>query len=427
MKHQKWKRNLGRVLALAVVLINQSPYVQGLYKLPDEIRLLENNAIAWSLPFGVQVDGVEDSANVLNTDGTSLKSVGRQTYQLAPENVGTASAKLSLFGVIPLKEVSVSVLPKTNVMPGGQALGIALYTQGALVVGGSDILTPQGERRNPAQEAGMLSGDIITHIDNTAVKDADHLSQLVNRQDGQAVNARVLRGSEQVDVSIQPVVDAQDGKYRMGLWVRDSTAGIGTLSYYDASNQTFAALGHGIMDPDTQSYLVVKNGLIMHTAISDVRKGVSGTPGELHGTYSLSETPLGDIRSNNQFGIYGKSSAGYTSSLYPNGLPIGLQSTTHIGKASILCAVEGEAVQEYACEITRITPQSSPAPKSMVIKITDTRLLEKTGGIVQGMSGSPILQDGRMIGAVTHVFINDPTRGYGVYLEWMLEESDKIA
>ena len=227
--------------------------------------------------------------------------------------------------------------------------------------------------------------------------------------------------------TMTPRLDQATGTARMGAWVRDSTAGVGTLSFYDPETGVYAALGHAITDGDTGKVLPVGRGQILRAEVVAVQKGQRGAPGELKGSFLRDPQTLGDIRQNGPLGIYGLMDSAPASSLYPDGLPIGLRSGVHTGPATILSTVDGTGVQAFAVEITRVNAQSAPAPKSMVLRVTDPRLLDTTGGIVQGMSGSPIIQDGRIIGAVTHVFVSDPTQGYGLYIDWMLQKETEIA
>ena len=208
--------------------------------------------------------------------------------------------------------------------------------------------------------------------------------------------------------------------------MRDSTAGVGTLSFYDPKTGAYGALGHAITDADTGQPLSVRRGQVMHADVVDVQKGKKGTPGELKGSFLRENNTLGNILKNTGYGIYGKLDKAPENKLYPGGLPIGLMGTVHTGPATILSSVDGEGMKEYDVEILQANRQTSPAPKSMVIKVTDPRLLDKTGGIVQGMSGSPIIQNGHIIGAVTHVYVNDPTQGYGLYIEWMLKQAEDV-
>ena len=213
----------------------------------------------------------------------------------------------------------------------------------------------------------------------------------------------------------------------MGAWVRDSTAGVGTLSYYDPESGTWGALGHAINDADTGKLLPVKTGSLLKAEIVDVRRGARGNPGELRGSFLREKLVLGSIAKNTQLGIYGAMDQALFNPLYPDGVPIGYQESVQIGPATILSTVDGGGVRAYQVEITQINRQLRPGQKSMVLRVTDQELLQKTGGIVQGMSGSPILQNGRIIGAVTHVFVDDPTQGYGLFIEWMLDTAQAAA
>jgi len=226
---------------------------------------------------------------------------------------------------------------------------------------------------------------------------------------------------------VTPAQDSLDGQYRLGVWVRDSTAGVGTLSFYDPSDNRYGALGHAITDIDTGTNLTVRDGAVLFSDVVDIVKGQKGVPGELRGSFLRDQRVFGDITSNNDFGVYGDYTIAPEQPLYPNGLPVGTRQSVHLGAATILTTLDSQGVKEYAIEITHINSQDTPSTKSMNIRVTDPVLLEKTGGIVQGMSGSPIIQDGHLIGAVTHVYVNDPTQGYGLFIEWMLNEADQAA
>jgi stage IV sporulation protein B len=217
-----------------------------------------------------------------------------------------------------------------------------------------------------------------------------------------------------------------DLKYRLGIWVRDSTAGVGTLTFYDPESRCFGALGHAITDVDTGVLLSVKNGEIMQSTIIDVKQGRRGEPGELKGVFSGRQRVIGNILRNTQYGIYGKMYRSLPKFYFDQPLPVCSQYDVQVGKASILTTVDEEGIKEFEIQIIKVNIQQHPSSKGMVIEITDPELLERTGGIVQGMSGSPIIQNGRIVGAITHVFVNDPKKGYGIFIEWMLEECRKI-
>ena len=303
------------------------------------------------------------------------------------------------------------------IMPGGAAVGVAISTQGVLVVG-------MGE--GAGMQAGLRAGDLLLSVNGIPLSDATVLTDAVTAAEGQPLSLVIDREGRERTVMVTPRFDQSAGSWRLGLWVRDSTAGVGTLTYYDPQNGAYGALGHAITDTDTGSILPVRQGGLMQAEIVDVRKGQRGTPGELRGSFLREQVRLGNVKKNNVFGIFGALDASWQNPLYPEGLPVGDRSQVHTGAASILSTVSGGEVREYTVEITQVIRQNAPAPKSMVLRVTDERLLSATGGIVQGMSGSPILQDGQIVGAVTHVFVSDPTQGYGVYIDWMLEESDGV-
>ncbi|MBQ9196697.1 MAG: SpoIVB peptidase [Clostridia bacterium] len=303
------------------------------------------------------------------------------------------------------------------IMPGGAAVGVAMTTRGVLVVG-------LGE--GPGMQAGIRAGDLLLSVNGVPLTGADTLTTAVNAAQGQPLTLLVNRDGRERTVQVKPRYDESARSWRLGLWVRDSTAGVGTLTYYDAANGTYGALGHAITDTDTGNVLPVNEGELMQAEIVDVKRGQRGTPGELRGSFLREQKTLGTVEKNTIYGIFGQMDGAYANPLYPSGLPVGDRSAVHTGAASILSTVSGTQVQEYSVEITQVQRQSSAAPKSLVLRVTDPRLLETTGGIVQGMSGSPILQDGKIIAAVTHVLVSDPSQGYGVFIDWMLEESDGI-
>lgn len=422
MNRERLKKICGIVLSLLVVAINYSPPVQQLSNLPDALVLRkgQETRLSWGLPLQVRMNQAEQA--VLSSGDERLSEAARTDVELAAVSAGQAQVQLSLFGNWPFKNVDVQVQDQKILMPGGQAIGVALHTSGVLVVGTSDL---SGGVANPAKKAGLKPGDLICSIGGQEIESAEHLAQVVNALGSASVEVVVQRTGKQLHLNVAPVVDAIDGKYRLGVWVRDSTAGVGTLSFYDPDSGRFGALGHAITDVDTGEFLTVREGNIMHAHIVDVLKGQRGEPGELKGSFLKEGETFGDIVLNNQFGIYGKSDERIVNPLYPNGLPVGSRSNVHEGKASILSTVDGDTVKEYEVEITRCVSQSNASQKGMILRVTDPELLQKTGGIVQGMSGSPILQDGYIIGAVTHVYVNDPTQGYGMYIEWMLEQSNQ--
>ncbi len=405
------RKSAGLVAALLLTASWFSPMQQTLRNMPDTLSLTAGQVSTLSLG-GLALTG--DALTVTATEDETLAQVTAQTS-------GATDMILSLLG-IPLKKVQVQISPEKLLIPGGQALGVAMRTDGVLIVGVSDV----ADGISPAKSAGLEAGDVIRSVDGTPVATAEGLSEIMNRSGGKEVHIAYERQGQPRTALLTPHRDESTGAVRLGAWVRDSTAGVGTLSFYDPDTGKYAALGHAITDGDTGSVLSVSEGQVLKAEIVAVQKGQKGAPGELKGSFLREGEVLGDIRRNSILGIYGSLEAKAVNPLYPEGLPIGLRSGVHTGAASILSSVDGTGVHEYAIEITRVNPQSAPAPKSMVIRVTDERLLAATGGIVQGMSGSPIIQDGRIVGAVTHVFVSDPTQGYGLYVDWMLGEANAV-
>jgi len=327
---------------------------------------------------------------------------------------------------LPLKEVTIKVLPETKVIPGGQSVGVRMDVKGVLVVGLEEIQTVDGYKVNPGLEAGLEIGDSILAINNESVDSPEEVKTVVNKQKGQ-VRLKVRRQGDILNIRISPVQAADDGLYKIGVWVRDKTAGLGTLTFYDPYTKSFGALGHAITDPDTGHILPVERGELLSASVESVKQGTAGIPGEIRGIFYEADEPLGDLNLNTEYGIFGSFYKEFTNPYYPEPLPIGYQNQVEEGPAWILATVDGNKMERYEICIDKVNHQTKPGTKSMVITVTDPRLLKKTGGIVQGMSGSPIIQNDKIIGAITHVFVNDPLKGYGIFIEWMLQQTDQLS
>lgn len=355
-------------------------------KVPGKVTLIEGESLDFNW-------GITATANTGKSDSYTLD--------------------VKLFNLIPIKRVDVAVVPKTYLIPSGEAIGVKFYTQGVLVVGISDVRDKNGNVFRPAKDAGISEGDRILAVNGKKVKNTDDFTDKINEEKGKAM-LEIARDTRCFSVELQAVYSGESGSYKVGLWVRDSTAGIGTMTFYNPENKTFAALGHGICDTDTGKLMVVREGTVNQCRIRGVIKGETGLAGELTGDFS--GLTLGKIKTNTDSGIVGKASS------VPDYEPVAVASRFEVekGPARIICDVDGNGPQSYEIEITKSAPKSKT--KNIVLRITDKRLIEKTGGIVQGMSGSPILQNGKIVGAVTHVFVNDPTRGYGIFIEEMLAE-----
>lgn len=408
------RHRTGLVLSVLVLAVNYSPWVRALVDMPDTLVLSsgQTHVVDTGLPMSAAADG-EQVAVMASED----ERLGDTQVSVSGVEGGEASVTFSLLGLIPVHETKVSVVQERVLIPGGQAVGVALKTEGVLVVAGS---TRQQDR------SALRVGDVILSVENAQVASASDLAKRVNEVGADSVHMQVLRGNKTVDVEVSTPVDANDGQRRIGVWVRDSTAGVGTLSYIDPANQSYGALGHAIVDADTGDLLTAREGAILRANVVGVTRGQSGKAGELKGSFLKENDQIGTLERNSAYGIYGKMEVTPESLLYPEGLPVGTRSAVHTGAATIIATVDGEGPKEYGVEIVRCFAQDEPSQKGMILRVTDERLLEKTGGIVQGMSGSPIIQDGRIIGAVTHVYLSDSAQGYGMYIEWMLEQSDAL-
>jgi len=311
------------------------------------------------------------------------------------------------------------------VYPGGQPIGVKLNIKGVLVVALSDIDSGNGKIVSPAASAGVQIGDSIIKINNVDINHAEDVTRFVNRENNSDITLKIQHKNNlnTFDIKVRPALDSKDGKRKLGLWVRDSTAGVGTLTLYDDKTKKFAALGHPITDADTGTILSVSNGVIVSSNIVSIKKGTRGNPGELRGLFIDENIIKGQIIKNTECGIFGDGTKNLINNKFNKPMKIGLRNEIKEGKAEILTTINGTEPELFDIEIQKLLPQNSSGSKSMIIKITDSRLLEKTGGIVQGMSGSPIIQNNKIIGAVTHVLINKPDMGYGIYIEWMLKDA----
>ncbi|MBP5662178.1 MAG: SpoIVB peptidase [Clostridia bacterium] len=311
---------------------------------------------------------------------------------------------------------SVTVLADHDVYLGGRCVGVALYTEGLLINSLAAIEAESGAFVWPAQQAGLRKGDVLLAANGESLHDGTILDTIVQSAGENAIKLTVKRGEKQFETEITPVKSKEDGKTHLGLWLRDSAAGMGTVTYVDPVNGQFLALGHAICDADTGQKLTVRQGKIVACRITGVKKGKGGSAGELQGVFGVNAEVLGSVEGNSAFGLYGKAEPALMQGTL---IPLGSRDLVHEGKAEIYSDFEGGDILAYEIEITHVNHQTYPSEKSLVLRVTDERLIEKTGGIVQGLSGSPIVQDGRLIGAVTHVMISDASRGYGIFAQWM--------
>lgn len=308
----------------------------------------------------------------------------------------------------------------SEVVPGGHTIGIKVFTEGVLIIGTAPVLTAEGEK-DPAGLAGLAKGDVITHIDDKPILSAKDMQGAVRNSGGREMLLRIRREGKTEEMRAEAVKSSNDGELKLGVWIRDSMAGIGTITFYEPDTKLFGALGHGVNDSETGGLLEISSGQIVHSVVVDVTPGQSGAPGELRGQFD-SSVDGGSLLNNTNNGVFGvlreKSVLGEEAK---KPMPVGAPEELKTGKATILSNVRGNEIEEFDIEITRIISENGSA-KNFMLKVTDERLIGITGGIVQGMSGSPVLQNGKIMGAVTHVLVNDPKRGYGVFIHSMIND-----
>ncbi len=389
---------LSSVLLFCSFLI-YSAVIYGSCVLPDEISISDEES--------------PDFGYIFYTDrGEPVRSAS--THGSKTEH----KSQIMALKVVPVKEIKINITKRRFVAPGGEVFGIKLYTKGVIVISTDSVITENGSKE-PAISAGIKCGDIITHINGSPATASQQMTDAVEQSDGNPLKLKIDRNGEIIDISLKPVMSV-NGKYKAGIWVRDSSAGIGTTTFYDDSSGMFAGLGHGVCDVDTGKIMPLNNGEAIRARVNGFYKSSAGNPGELCGVFS--DIALGSLRVNHEMGVYGEL-------LQPSGakvIPVALENEVRLGKAQMITTIDDSGPQYYDIEITKIYPSTDLSARNMIIKVTDPVLLEKTGGIVQGMSGSPIVQNSMLVGAVTHVFVNSPDQGYAIFAERMIETMDSL-
>ncbi len=353
-------------------------------------------------------------------DGNNLKSnngIINYTLDKIYDNIAEYNVEFLGFKIRTVEVMAIS--KEVELYPGGHIVGIKLRTNGPLIVGFSDIENDLQKPYSPSKDGGLNVGDIILSINDIEINSSELLSETLNSLDADELDIKVERDEKIIVKKIHPIKSV-DGKNKIGLWVRDSTAGIGTVTFIDPVTGIYGALGHPITDVDTGDIIKISKGNIVSSSIVNVKRGEKGNPGELKGVFINDDINLGSVEQNTKFGIFGKYSL---ENIYTEKLKIALKDEIQEGPAQIISTVDNGEPKLYDVVIEKLLQQDNPSSKSMIIKVVDEDLLKKTGGIVQGMSGSPIIQNNKIVGAVTHVLVNKPDTGYGIYIEWMLKES----
>lgn len=330
------------------------------------------------------------------------------------------TADIRLLGLIAVKHVQVQVVPAQRVVPDGESFGIKLYTEGVMVIGVADVDTAAG-KKSPAIDAGVRKGDVLIAINGQTVNSNNEVADRFAQSGGAVCTLSLQRNGVAFQAQLRPQKSAADGLYKAGMWVRDSTAGIGTISYFDPTNGIYGGLGHAVCDADTGKMLPLLEGEAVPSTITGVDKGTRGRTGELVGT--LADTRLGSLLINGDTGVYGVLTQQRAGKSYL----VAMRQQVHPGKAVLLTTLDESGPHAYAVRIEQVNYAGGSHAHNMVVRVTDPTLIARTGGIVQGMSGSPLIQDGMFVGAVTHVFVNDPQKGYAIFAENMLQTAQTLA
>ena len=413
-------KKLGKILIIIILLIMYI-YVASICLIPDHIIVFEGENIKIPTLFGINVSQ-NNNKNDYIFSNTIQTVTNLDTKKL--DEIGKINLSLNLFNKIPLKQIDVDIIKKTKVVPLGDAIGLKLYTKGVLVVGMSEIKGENEVSYKPYQDSGIKEGDMIIEINNNKINNTEDLIKNVNSSDGNKIDIKYLREEETCNTSIIPV-KTENNEYKIGLWVRDAQAGVGTATFYEKETKKFCALGHAITVIDTGEIVNIANGELVSTNIVSITKGKKGSPGQIKGVIDGSKT-LGDIQKNTPFGLYGKISEYNDITSGEDEIEVALRDEIQEGNAEIICELEDGKKEKYNIKIEKIFLGNSSDNKSMKIKIVDDKLIQKTGGIIQGMSGSPIIQNGKFVGAVTHVLVQSPTEGYAVFADMLIKQMNEI-
>ncbi len=412
------------VLVALIVAIITVPMVVASFFLPSEVKVIagKDHSFNFSLPLKAKII-MQNDISIKDFRDEEVKEAAvdlSKPLHVKMDTEGTTNVQLKLMGIIPLKTVSVQAVKDQKLIPCGEVVGIKVDTQGVLVLGIGEFDATDGVV-SPCK--GIVEvGDVILSCNGQKIQTKEEFRECVEcANDAQKLKLEISRHGVKKQVEVTPCFSSMENEYKIGLWIKDSTQGIGTITYINPKSMQFGALGHGITDAQTHMLTPVRTGEIMKVFITRITKGEKGTPGELSGVIDYdNSSKLGTIATNKILGVYGKVEEEFKDDQAMGALPIAFQDEVHEGKAVIKVNLTGDKPTEYEVEIQKVSRFSSEPSKGMIIKIVDKDLLELTNGIIQGMSGSPIIQDGKLVGAVTHVFVHDPTRGYGIFIENML-------
>lgn len=429
---QRWKKYSLYVGISLLVLTLLAPMLLTTIGFPEELQIVKGHKqlleIDFPFPVYIRVDKSKElKINGQQVNDNYFKVDLSKPLAIKSAVLGEIDLEFNLLGVIPIRQATVNVIPQVKVYPGGQSVGIILKSKGVLVVKKSYVLGTDNEKYYPANSAGIKVGDRILAVNGQRVEGKKSLAKLINyygrRQE--VLKLKIRRNGSLITKTLEPKKN-HSGRYMIGLYIDDGATGVGTMTFYDPQTKMYGALGHMITEPNSRSRMPISEGKIVKADISGIQRGNNTLPGEKLGTFFDNRQVMGKINKNDRFGIYGKLNHSVVNKFFSEPIPVATALQVDRGRAKIYTVIEDDKIEEFQIEIVKVMKQQSPHEKGLVVKITDHELLNKTGGIVQGMSGSPIVQDGKLVGAVTHVFINDSTKGYGVLAEWMIEKAGLI-
>lgn len=398
------KRYFFIIFILLLILI----YCSNITQIPSKIFLLNGESIQLKNVYGVQIRNQNKEI--------------QETWQ--NHNLESTKMDVVLFGNIKVKEIAVTTYPKIKVIPMGNLIGLKLYTNGVLVIGMTEIKNINNKIEKPYENCSLKEGDTILEVDHNEIDSTERLQKIVNESNGKELEIKYARDGETYTTNIKPV-NTETNEYKLGLWIRDSASGVGTMSFYEPESKKFAALGHGISDGDTNKLLDIQTGELVNSKIVSVNKGRKGIPGEIKGSITNQPT-IGRVTKNSNFGIFGELEENIMmDNKYSSGIEIALRDEITLGDATILSTIKNNETKEYKIEIISIDEENNSNNKSMQVKIVDEDLLNDTNGIICGMSGSPIIQNNKIVGALTNVLVSDPQVGYGVFADIMIKEMMK--
>ena len=391
-----------KIMITFFILIIIYIYVANITLIPKRIILLENEP--YKIKKFIGVDTIE-------------------TISTVNDNGNTVDMEVTVFGA-KVKDVTVETIENTEIVPVGKIIGMKLYTNGVLIVGMSEIENMENELVSPYQNCDIKQGDTILKVNDTEIENIENLKEVVNGSNGENVMLTLLRDGTVVTSNIIPVKTEND-EYKLGLWVKDAATGVGTMTYYEKNTGSFAALGHGIVDGDTDKLIDIESGEIVTSDVVSITKAQINSPGEIRGSI-INQKTIGNVNKNTQFGIYGiLDNLTALNINTENAIPVALRNEIEVGDAKILCSLDGKNTKEYSIKIEKIYPNNNYNNKNMLVRVTDENLINTTGGIIRGLSGSPVIQNGKFVGAITNVLVSNPEIGYAIFGDMMVKEMKK--